>query len=756
MRTLVKMTVPLVAMALACAGARASLDGVRFGDEPSEKAHGVTAENAPAKKAALGEPCRRIGPDGSLAFDLRCDPGKQNYLTVKFWGSDSEMATLFLFDGGRRIGKYGDASPELDLGMGGAAFPGRFYYTTYLLPRSMTAGKDTVRVKLGAVGALSPYESHPRKRERPLKGLTRGIYRAYSDTDPFFRADADEAQGREPPAQPRARPEGFPDVKQLQHQLADAVAGLKNWQVYGPAWDEAVARGKVPAAVLGAIAPGAKPTQAKTAEEWKDAAALPTTQGNAVDLNVLAIFAQAYQGRWSRHFHDPELLDRVVKGLDCYAALQGSNGSFFNKTWVGGPQRRPAAGSALEGFGTQGLGRALLLVRRELEEKKLLDQPIDEDADPATPPVPRREAWATMFARHRDFLASAAGRGHAGNQDMAQMTSLWLANEAARALVPGQGWPREKALTYVRAAVGLERNPLGGYWVTRKGLALEPWGTLGGGYCGNYGLMCVHEITGLAEITGDPAVQGRALEAIHAASHFYYPDVDEHGHPCLKKEGIISTRNTKWPCVTDYGWDYYAAGGLKDPLAVRAFQLALAEGVMPSVAPGAHVVDELKDLVRGMEHLETVLALPPTDARLPMEPDQPDFAWADEQGAAVAVKHRGARMYVSLNWRRGFKDDKRDAEHTRVNNTARVHFTTPTVDRIATIAMESPQGFGKLYVCRYGDYLIGMNLTDETEFTLPVPPGVDTAKDLVSGKALELKTPPRIPPSTTLVLYLGP
>ena len=55
---------------------------------------------------------------------------------------------------------------------------------------------------------------------------------------------------------------------------------------------------------------------------------------------------------------------------------------------------------------------------------------------------------------------------------------------------------------------------------------------------------------------------------------------------------------------------------------------------------------------------------------------------------------------------------------TRANNIARVHFTTPAVDRIATFAMESPHGFGKLYVCRYGDYLVGMNLTEGTTFTL--------------------------------------
>ncbi len=527
------------------------------------------------------------------------------------------------------------------------------------------------------------------------------------------------------------------------------------WQLYGPAWEAAVQRGKVPAVVLGALAPGVRPDQDRTADGWKDAAVAPTTAGNGVDLNVLGIFAQAYQSPWSRYHHDAELLDRVVKGLDFYCACQGENGSFFNKTWVGGPRRKPAAGSALEGFGTQGLGRAFLLVRRELEEGKRLEEKVHGDGDPDGSAVRRREAWAAMFARHRDFLASPAGRGHAANQDIAQITSMWLANEAVRALAPDDAWPRDKALKYVRVAVGLEKAPLGGYWVTRKGLALEPWGTLGGGYCGNYGLNCVHEMSTLAELVGDEAVRRRAVEAVHAASYFYYPAVDEDGRLRMKKEGIVSTRNTKWPCVTGYDWDSYTAGVLKDPTAVRAFQLALGQVGLPPLPSGAHQVDELKDLIYGQKGLEEALALPPTGERLPMEAGHPDFAWADEQGGVVAVKHGGDRLYASLNWRRGFKDGKRDPEHVQVNDVARIHFTEPAVDRIATIAMESPHGFGKLYLCRYGDYFIAMNLTEDATYETAAPSRAGSAVDLISGRIMDLKTPLHIPPSTTLVLYLG-
>ena len=159
------------------------------------------------------------------------------------------------------------------------------------------------------------------------------------------------------------------------------------------------------------------------------------------------------------------------------------------------PGAEAGTGSRLEGFGTQGLGRAFLLVRQELEDNKRLEERINGGMSA----MRRREVWATMFAQYRDFLASPEGR------EATPPTRTWLRSRRCGSPMrrcgrrcrtrPGLG---EKALHYVRSAVGLESDPLGGYWVTRKGLALEPWGTLGGGYCGNYGLICVHEITALA------------------------------------------------------------------------------------------------------------------------------------------------------------------------------------------------------------------------------------------------------------------
>ena len=64
-------------------------------------------------------------------------------------------------------------------------------------------------------------------------------------------------------------------------------------------------------------------------------------------------------------------------------------------------------------------------------------------------------------------------------------------------------------------------------------------------------------------------------------------------------------------------------------------------------------------------------------------------------------------------------------------------------------------GKASFYWLRYGNYLIGLNTTSAKTFTLPVPGDVAQAKDLVSGKELELKNGVPVPPLTTVVLYLG-
>lgn len=81
-------------------------DVLVFGDAASEKAHGFEGGDTKAIVGALGEPARVSLPTspadcygGDLSFDMKTDPVRQNYFTMKFWGSDvngGQKALLYI------------------------------------------------------------------------------------------------------------------------------------------------------------------------------------------------------------------------------------------------------------------------------------------------------------------------------------------------------------------------------------------------------------------------------------------------------------------------------------------------------------------------------------------------------------------------------------------------------------------------------------------------------------------------------------
>ncbi len=64
-------------------------------------------------------------------------------------------------------------------------------------------------------------------------------------------------------------------------------------------------------------------------------------------------------------------------------------------------------------------------------------------------------------------------------------------------------------------------------------------------------------------------------------------------------------------------------------------------------------------------------------------------------------------------------------------------------------------GKAALYSLQYGDYLIGMNTTENHSWTLHVPPGYSHAPELIAGKEMDLTGDVTVPPLSTVVLYLG-
>jgi hypothetical protein len=436
--------------------------------------------------------------------------------------------------------------------------------------------------------------------------------------------------------------------------------------------------------------------------------------------------------------------------------MQGTNGAFTNATWVGAPTRAAAAGSSAEGSGTKALGRAFAILTGALTAAGLLNVAVDHDDDPATAAVPRAQAWADMFLRHRDFLASSQGRSRGTMYDQSQMEALWLANEAVRVLAPARAWSPAAAIAYVNSAVGLADGPFGGRSVSAKGLPLEPTGTLAGGYDGRWGIITVRSMCALAQLTADAQVRAKCLDAVHATAPFLYPSIDT-GMRTMRSEGAISTMINRNPGFVEYGGNPYAAAVLGDPVALRSVQLQLAHHTSLDPPPGGsnvHFEEDLAGYMQDLPHIERLVSLPAGSYRFPMEEGQPpNFLWADEKAGAAAIRNCGDRLYAALNWRRGFTDDIADAQHTRVNDIARIHLTRDRYDRIATIVMDSPRELGRFYTATFGPYLIGMNLSSDSSFELPTFSPVSGAFELVRSVAVAAGSKVMVPPFETRILY---
>jgi hypothetical protein len=724
------------------------LDRIVFGDTAYETAHGVVAANAAVETGGLGQTSRRPGTNGSIAFTVACDPVRQNYLTVKLWGSDTVSGTqyLYLYDPVNKIGNYQDDWPEVAIWTSQPPFPGRFVYSTYLIPRSLTTGKTQVTLRLADARL--------------------GIYCVYSHLDSFFDP-GDEAQGTDPGPGP-VRPAGTrAPYDQLVYQANLGINEFLTWQKYGPAWDAAVAAGNAPAVITGAITfDGRGGNAAWTVQQWKEDIYTRFTSGNLVCLQALEAYGITHNSPWSQHYHDAELVVRIIKGLDFFRIAQGANGAFGNPwglAWVGGPNRING-GHCLEGFGVHALPDAFLLIHQQISES-VLNAMVDEDDNPATPAVTRRASYVNLFKGIINHML--ADRGHAPNQDRAQVHAMYQCNKCLQILSPADAWRESTALQWVYEAMGVSPCPIyDGYWESNKGLALEVHGTINGGYCGNYGTAAVSFAHTYGNMTGgnNAVVNSAVNREVDAFSSYLFADNDTDGCQGLVNESVISWRPNKYPAVQfpnqgSFNGLTYAALQLNNENAIRILQQYLDNRRVYAIdcsasAVAAHYEDNALQTIKMVDIFPQVQALAPTSARLPMESSE-TFAWADEQAAAVVVHHQRARLYITLNWRHDYCSGcDRTGANAVANNIARVHYTTDTMDRFANVAMETPHGIFKLYVCRYGDYLVAMNLSETEPFPVDVA-GLPWTHviDMIEGVPADLAVNLLLPPRSTMILH---
>ena len=406
------------------------------------------------------------------------------------------------------------------------------------------------------------------------------------------------------------------------------------------------------------------------------------------------------------------------------------------------------------------------------------------------------------------------------NQSMIVDTNIYTANRALQLIDPGRALPEARALRYLYQAAGIEpwlgsdlpgggsEKPYGEhyYLVTRKGLSREL------GYVGTYGETILSFTSDMAVLTGDERLREQLGKIQEARLYFRYPGVDADGYRCMKLVSEIDNRTAHYPlagsaydepAIREAWWMDSAALLQDDPVVVGAAQQSVEEGQY-----FAYIESRLKDpdilgMMRNVEAWKKVSQLPQSSRRLPMTPGQPDFAFADEENAVLALKQGETCLFINFYYR---------AERA-VNRVARVFELTPNITRLATVRPDvevissgenyerpdwidrirdgghpppgeeihqawageimpiakrpddaaSPAygdwgpfvGKAAFYSMQYGDYLIGMNTTENRSYTLHVPPGYRQAPELISGKEMELTGEVTVPPLSTLVLYLG-
>ena len=745
------------------------LDAITFGDAVSEASHGLAADHSQMVTGGLGEPARRLLPvaagdwsGGRMAFTLKVDPERQNFATVRLWGGDASPDELILFCEGKQVGyrHLGDVD-LLDYGPEEAPFPGRFVYETTPLPLALTKGRSVLHLEIRSAGPTWGYASSFAQYQKAMTLLTRGIYNLYTHTNGFFAPPLTEKQGLAPAAPPVRSAPGAEVLEALKARVNGEVAKCL-------------------------------------------AAKKPLNQ---MELEFLA---RAYFVKWTSAWQNPQAVAQVLKGLDNTFAAYRANPKLA--------EADPVTPNA-DWFGLGPSGDAIRLLAAPLEP--FLDQPIDDGGKPVT----RRSAYSEMLVACRDWHRK--NRRLYSNQTMINdLDGIYLANRGIEVVDPAKALTEPDVRRYLYESVALQpwRDSDPGeashgwgagtnYWqLTPKGLTKEL------GYVGYYGEV-LDWVTSIYEATrpgpglpGDEQIKQQLAKIAHARSVFRYPGVDADGFRAMRIEAVVGWRDEgHYPGNVAYAerptWDaspLFAVAATLDPEAVGFAQQMFADGQffisLQRQMAQAGSLRVTAGLLNVPDEYDLIRSQPARAARLPMSPGAPDFIFSDEVDGVVAIKHGDETLYASLYWR----------AHHAVNSLARVHYTTPQVDRIGVVQeavtfepsgmyftrpdwinfafgnggprypvelhsahageklpiAKIPEGVkfhrgeesvyagkGQFYTLRYGNYLIGMNLTTDKKFTLTVPAEAVAARNLVTAKPLSAESTVTVGPQSTAVVW---
>ena len=620
-------------------------DVLILGNKSSEQKHDLRDSLTEKYVGGMGETARRMlpgtNPDwqgGILRFKMKVDSEKQNYFTVRCWGSESDNAMVMLFIEGKQLGyrHLGDYD-LLHRGNGGTPCQGRFYYYTVPLPLNYTRGKKEVNLEMRSYGNTWDYGDTFEKYQKKMEGPTIGFYKVYMDVQPCFLPDKNEKQGKDEVSLAPVRP--APGIEVL-NQLKETVSARINHIL-------------------------AKDTPLGQQEVW--------------------LLADAYSVKWTPAFQNPKVVDAVIRNIDHYytkylekPAIISSDPSVYNGDWMT----------------TCLLARSIRRLWSELQDS------LEVSVNGAT----RRDIWSQLMIASLDY--GTTHRRHYTNQSMIIDMAIYECNRALMLMNPRKALPEYQTLRYLYESLALApwlgketpdgpERPLGDhYWqLTDKALTKEL------GFVGYYGevvdwLIHIYRATAIPGVpfSGDLKIKDQLLRVANARYNFRYPAIDEEGYKCFRAEAVVGWRDgNHYPGDVIYGdrgtaWDatpLMAAAATLDQRTVGVAQQMLEDNqffyAVAEKLKDAGNIRVLQSYLHIPDEYELIMKQTPSEEKLPMSVSAPDYVFSDEEDGVVAIKNGSEILYASLYWR----------ARNAVNNLEKVHYITPTFERLANVHIET-------------------------------------------------------------------
>lgn len=304
--------------------------------------------------------------------------------------------------------------------------------------------------------------------------------------------------------------------------------------------------------------------------------------------------------------------------------------------------------------------------------------------------------------------------------------------------------------------------------ISPVGISLEAIGSLAGGYSGGYSdtLDAIDRWADWAAAAGELRTHSALADVLQrmatAFAHFRLVgncvdvptepnDPPPPAYRCLRNQGYITWRNNVNPGEAHTPFAPHTALVLRNPTYIRELQLHLQYAGNSSLFAGrpgqdAHWVSELINALPLAEHLDALLALPPSTTRLPLEPGTGDFGWADNVGRSVVARYGEDVIFATLQWRH-------DTNHTTpfapsvglpvtANGVCRVELVERNQTRMrlanAGCFPESGGPLTTVHSLFFGPWLVGMNsnLYSGLPFRIPTACVGRSGVELVSGKTI--------------------